>query len=56
VRDIVSNGITKDVLECLVLGDILALFSDDDDEFAFIVHFGGLLGQLADGDIICSGG
>jgi hypothetical protein len=31
VRDIVSDGISEDVLKRLVLGDILALLSDNDD-------------------------
>src|SRR5271169_2274010 len=49
VRDIVSNTVPQDVIQCVVRRDILALFPDHDHKFAFIVDFRRLLCKFRDG-------
>ena len=54
VRDVVADGIAKNVVQCFFVGDVERFLLDDDDELGFVVHFGeevtlGLI-SLAYGD------
>jgi len=39
--DVVRTRVAEDVVQCLVDGDVLTVFSDDDREFHLVVHLLG---------------
>ena len=50
-RDIIQDGIAKDIVRGFFLAYIFAVLSDDDGKFAFVIKFADDIEMTVDGSI-----